>query len=132
MDIRDYLIKAKQYLEEIESISRDFGIDPDMDTLTIENVIRRRDEIVAGLKGNQRSLDSYKPGWVQEVTLDPSLSALRNDAVSVLSRITEMDAHLAHCIENRMGKIQEQLSNLYHSSRAATCYTSHSTLSIAR
>jgi hypothetical protein len=130
MDIRQHLVVTRDDLAEIETLTKDLGSEPSVED--IESVVRMRDSLVARMKQSERRLAEHDALWNKRVDKDPFLKNLFEESRALLSSVADIDSRLAVLIELRMAAVKQQLSALYHSSRAAYSYTTHSILRTAR
>ena len=130
MDIRQHLVITRDDLAEIETLTRNLGNEPSLEE--IESVVRKRDTLVARVKQSEHQLSQHDAQWNRHVDKDPFLKSLFEESRTLLSSVSDIDSRLAACIESRMAAVKQQLSALYHSSRAAYSYTVHSSLRTAR
>ena len=130
MDIRQHLVISRDGLAEIETLTKNLGNEPSLED--IESVVRKRDTLVARMKHGEHQLSVQDPLWSKRVDNDPFLKSLFDESKALLGTVADIDSRLAALIESRMMAVRQQLSALYHSSRAAYSYTAHSSLRAAR
>jgi hypothetical protein len=130
MDIRDHLTSARDDLTRIEALTRNLGEAPSIEE--IEDVLRKRDTLVARMKHGEQQLSLRDTGWNTRVALDPVSKNLSEESRSILEHVADLDTRLSALIESRMHRVRHQLSSLYHASHAAISYTAHSGYRTAR
>jgi hypothetical protein len=130
MDLREHLVKTRDDLAEIETLTQNLGQEPSL--AEIESVLRRRDTLVTRLKHGECQLSAQDPQWSTRVAMDPSCKKLFEESRSLLGYVADLDGRLSVLIESRMAQVRQQLSSLYNASRAAYSYTAHSIIQTVR
>jgi hypothetical protein len=130
MDIREHLAATRDDLAEIETLTRNLGLEPSLEE--IETVVRKRDSCIARMKQSEHRLTQRDPLWNKLVEKDPKCKNLFEESRSLLHSVADLDGKLSILIESRMAAVKQELSFLYHASRAAYSYTAQTSFRAAR
>jgi hypothetical protein len=121
--IKNRLLAIRDKFQRIQLLTG--SVDDEYDQSALDSLVAERGRLIDEITSEHKTLGIQDAEWERKARRNKMLSDLMQDIERTVYAIKSMDDTLAVLLNRQLAKIKAEMKGLYHHSRAAYAYATH-------